>query len=88
MTTDPAQAIRDIADRAAAIADPAERARVITAVLDATTAAGPALQQARQAAVLELRADRTLKQVAESVGLSVSRVDQIAKGISRPKRKV
>ncbi|MFE5332922.1 RNA polymerase subunit sigma-70 [Embleya sp. NPDC056575] len=86
MTTDPAQAIRTAAEQAAATADPAARARAVTAALDAMTAAGPALQQSRQTAVLELRAaGHTLQRIADMVGLSVSRVDQIAKGVSRPK---
>ena len=66
------------------IADPVARERAARDLQDALTAAiAEPLTQAkavRQGAVLELRQNLTLAKVAEKIGLSVPRVDQLAKG--------
>lgn len=94
-TTDPAEGeraarrerMREQIDAALAglneIADPVERelaARVLADEL--LPEAGRRVKAVRREAVQELRTDRGLKlrEVAELIGLSVPRVDQIAKG--------
>lgn len=67
-------------DRVLAIGDPAARAHAITAILDVLKERGPELKAARQKDVLELRESLTLREVGEQIGLSIPRVDQIAKG--------
>jgi hypothetical protein len=62
------------------IGDPAERARAITGILGAVKDANPDLKAARQADVLILREDLTLREVGEKIGVKTARVDQIAKG--------
>ncbi|MFC9431912.1 hypothetical protein [Streptomyces sp. NPDC056987] len=67
-----------------AIADPVARERAARDFHDALTKAvvEPLAQfkAVRQQAVLELRQTLTLAKVAEKIGLSVGRVDQLAKG--------
>jgi DNA-directed RNA polymerase specialized sigma subunit len=79
-TTDP---YRETITQLAAITDPAERARTISAALDAVPALQAELRSVRQAAVLAMRETMTGAQVAEALGISVPRVSQITKGISR-----
>lgn len=66
--------------QAIAIDDPAERARAITGILDSVHEHRLDLKEARQSAVLALRETRKLREVAELLGVSIGRVDQIAKG--------
>lgn len=67
-----------------AIADPVAREKAAREFQDVLTEAiAEPMTQAkgiRQNAVLELRRDLTLAKVAEKIGLSVPRVDQLAKG--------
>lgn len=63
------------------VADPAERARQVKAALDQMPAIQAELRQIRQAAVLELRAaGLSHAQVAEEIGVTRSRAQQIAEG--------
>ncbi|MFF0087361.1 hypothetical protein ACFYR1_48125 [Streptomyces canus] len=89
MTTQPAALINSEAfDQAladvAAIKDPVARDKAARALQTALTEAiAEPLTRAkavRQQAVLELRQTLTLAKVAEKLGLSTGRVDQIAKG--------
>ena len=59
---------------------PDERAARITALLKAVDSAQKQLTETRRADVLTMRQNKTLAVVAERIGLSVPRVDQIAKG--------
>jgi hypothetical protein len=71
------------------IPDPVEReaaARILGD--DLLPEAALSVKRVRGDAVRELRAQGlTLRAIAELTGLSVARVDQIAKGVSRPTRK-
>jgi DNA-directed RNA polymerase sigma subunit (sigma70/sigma32) len=80
MDPTPAELTQTAVDHALAIDDPANRARAITGILDVIKTATPDLQAARQADILKLREDHTLREVGAQVGLSIGRVDQIAKG--------
>jgi DNA-directed RNA polymerase sigma subunit (sigma70/sigma32) len=89
MTTQPAALINSgVFDQAladvAAIEDPVARdkaARALQAALTEAIAEPLTRTKAvRQQAVLELRKTLTLAKVAEQLGLSTGRVDQIAKG--------
>jgi hypothetical protein len=89
MTTDPADlvnapAVAEAFAAIGAIPDPVAREKAARGLQDALTEAIAApLTQAkavRQEAVLELRRTLTLVKVAERLGLSVGRVDQLAKG--------
>ncbi|MEV6683467.1 sigma factor-like helix-turn-helix DNA-binding protein [Streptomyces erythrochromogenes] len=80
-------AIRSVIADLAAVTDPADRARAVGVVLDAVPDLQAELRAARQAAVIELRATRTLAEVADILGISVPRVSQIASGVSRSSRK-
>ncbi|WP_460073991.1 sigma factor-like helix-turn-helix DNA-binding protein [Streptomyces sp. YKOK-I1] len=89
MTTQPADLINsDAFDRAladvAAIKDPVDRdkaARALqTALTEAIAEPLTRTKAVRQQTVLELRQNLTLAKVAEQLGLSVGRVDQLAKG--------
>ena len=75
-----ADLVKDAITRALALSDPAERARAITGILGVVKAANPELKATRQADVLKLRETLTLREVAEGIGTSIPRVDQIAKG--------
>ncbi|MEV6836792.1 hypothetical protein AB0N17_20170 [Streptomyces sp. NPDC051133] len=59
---------------------PVERAAMITALLKAVDDRQKELTETRRTDVRELRKTMTLAKVGESIGLSVPRVDQIAKG--------
>jgi DNA-directed RNA polymerase sigma subunit (sigma70/sigma32) len=89
MTTAPADLINTSAVSEAlatisAIPDPVARERAARDLQDALTEtiAAPLTQAKgiRQNAVLELRQTLTLAKVAEKIGLSTGRVDQLAKG--------
>ncbi|WP_404953237.1 RNA polymerase subunit sigma-70 [Streptomyces sp. 147326] len=67
----------------AAIPDPADRDRAVAAVLDAVPGLQAELRATRQAAVVELRATHSLAEVADTLGISMPRVSQIASGVSR-----
>lgn len=78
---DPVQQFQAAADRALDPAlPPAERAARITALLKAVDDRRAELAEARRTDVRELRQSMTLAQVGDAIGLSVPRVDQIAKG--------
>jgi hypothetical protein len=77
MDTDPADVAKGAIERALAINDPGERARVITAILKVVDDAN--LAAVRQADVRILRETQTLREVAEKIHLSIGRVDQISK---------
>ncbi|WP_428956174.1 hypothetical protein [Streptomyces sp. cg35] len=79
MTGTPDDIVKQAIEQALAIDDPALRGRTITRILKAVED-DPRLKQARETDVRELRQDKTLKEVAELVELSIGRVDQIAKG--------
>lgn len=79
MTIDPDELVKAAVEQALAIDDPAIRARTITRILKAIED-DPRPKEARAVDVRELRKDKTLKEVAELVELSIGRVDQIAKG--------
>jgi hypothetical protein len=66
------------------IADPAERARVLTEVLKALPAQNKRLKELRQAAVLELlaRPGASLRSVGTELGMQHGSVQDIAKGYS------
>ena len=74
---------RETITNLAAIPDPADRAQAIAAALAAIPDLQAALRSARQDAVLEMRQTKSVAEVAEKLGISVPRVSQIAKGISR-----
>ncbi|MFE9624269.1 hypothetical protein [Streptomyces sp. NPDC006527] len=59
---------------------PVERAARITALLKAVDDRQKELTETRRTDVRELRKTMTLAKVGDSIGLSVPRVDQIAKG--------
>ncbi|MFF9979033.1 RNA polymerase subunit sigma-70 [Streptomyces erythrochromogenes] len=80
-------AIRSVIADLAAIPDPADRARAVGIDLDAVPEPQAELRAARQVAVIELRATRTLAEVADILGISVPRVSRIASGVSRNSRK-
>lgn len=80
METTPADLVKTAVDQALTLDDPAQRARAITAVLGVIKNANPELKATRQADVLKLRETLTLREVAEQIGSSIPRVDQIAKG--------
>jgi len=80
MDPTPVDAANAAIDAAIAISDPAERALAVTGLLDAVHERRFELRAARESAVLELRETRKLREVAELLGLSIPRVDQIAKG--------
>jgi DNA repair exonuclease SbcCD nuclease subunit len=79
MNNDPDEIVKVAIEQALAIDDPALRGRTITRILKAVED-DKRLKDARATDVRELREDKTLKEVAELVELSIGRVDQIAKG--------
>jgi hypothetical protein len=83
MTTDPDldQALRAALDRVHAIADPIQRQRAAAHVIEACAHAQSEAGAIRRDVVIGLREDgHILKQVADLLGMSIGRVDQIAKG--------
>jgi DNA-directed RNA polymerase sigma subunit (sigma70/sigma32) len=86
MDPTPAELTQAAVDSALAIDEPAARARAITGILDVIQTASPELQAARRADIVKLREDHTLREVGEQVGLSIGRVDQIAKGTTTGRR--
>ena len=80
MDPTPVDAANAAIDAAIALSDPVERALAVTGLLDALHERRFELRAARESAVLELRETRKLREVAELLGLSIPRVDQIAKG--------
>jgi DNA-directed RNA polymerase sigma subunit (sigma70/sigma32) len=85
MDTNAADLVKTAIDQALAIDRPAERARVITEILKAVDDAK--LVAVRKADILKLRETQTLREVAEHVGLSIGRIDQIATGRTTGRRK-
>ncbi|WP_420032201.1 hypothetical protein ACN2WE_04905 [Streptomyces sp. cg28] len=79
MTASPDELVKQAIEQVLAINDPALRGRTITRILKAVED-DKRLKDARTADVRELRKDKTLKEVADLVELSIGRVDQIAKG--------
>lgn len=80
MATTPADLVKTAVDQALDINDPAQRARAITGILGVIKNANATLKTTRQADVLKLRETLTLREVADQIGSSIPRVDQIAKG--------
>ncbi|MFJ4434617.1 RNA polymerase subunit sigma-70 [Streptomyces sp. NPDC088923] len=80
---DATAAIREIIAQLAAIPDPVDRARAVSAVLDAVPALQRELRTVRQEAVNVIRETRTLAETADLLDISQPRVSQITKGISR-----
>lgn len=74
-------------DQIKAIGDPAQRAQVISDVLNQCPDLSKALRELRQAAVVELREQgKSHGQVAEILGISRGRAQQIAEGRTTGKR--
>ncbi len=65
------------------IPDPLERARSLGAVLDAWPGLHAEVRAARQDTVAELRRTMKLTEVAAALGMTQSRVSQIAHGVTR-----
>ncbi|MGE7438005.1 sigma factor-like helix-turn-helix DNA-binding protein [Kitasatospora sp. NPDC001175] len=86
MEPTPAELTQTAIDHALAMDDPAQRARAITGILDVIKTASPQLQATRRADVLKLRETLTLREIGERIGLSIGRVDQIAKGATTGRR--
>ncbi|MEU4655202.1 RNA polymerase subunit sigma-70 [Streptomyces sp. NPDC023723] len=89
MTTEPADlinasAVSEALAAISAIPDPVAREKAArdlqTALTEAIADPLTRTKAVRQQAVLELRRTLTLAKVAEQLGLSIGRVDQIAKG--------
>jgi DNA-directed RNA polymerase specialized sigma subunit len=80
MDKSPEDLVEAAIKQAIALDDPAERARAITGILDSIHEHRLDLKAARESAVLALRKTLTLREVAELLGVSIGRVDQIAKG--------
>jgi DNA-directed RNA polymerase specialized sigma24 family protein len=83
--TDPLAPLRELG----AIPDPVERAKAIGAALKALPDVNAELRAARQAVVLELRTKQHMSygRIAELLGLSRGRVQQIAEGRSTGRRR-
>lgn len=80
---DATAAIREIIAQLAAIPDPVDRARAVSAVLDAVPDLQRELRTVRQEAVTTIRETRTLAETADLLDVSEPRVSQITKGVSR-----
>ncbi|XKK37351.1 hypothetical protein HFP72_21055 [Nocardiopsis sp. ARC36] len=72
--------MRKLPDTVASETDPTDRARTVGEILAAVAGLEADLKEIRRAAVVELRKDKTLRAIAEDLGLSTTRVDQISKG--------
>lgn len=68
--------------QALTLTDPADRARALSAALDAIPDLQRAIAAERAAAVTELKQGRTWDQVGEVLGLHPARASQIARGVS------
>jgi len=68
--------------QALTLTDPADRAKALSAALDAIPALQRAIAAERAAAVTELKQGRTWDQVGEELGLHPARASQIARGVS------
>ncbi|MGH3375963.1 MAG: hypothetical protein ACRDP6_14590 [Actinoallomurus sp.] len=71
---------KTLIDEALTLTDPAERACALSDILGTVKDANAEMKATRQRDVLELRDTRTLAVIAELLGMSIGRVDQIAKG--------
>ncbi|MGW3492043.1 sigma factor-like helix-turn-helix DNA-binding protein [Streptomyces sp. NPDC001054] len=80
---DATAAIREIIAQLGTIPDPVDRARAVSAVLDAVPDLQRELRTVRQEAVTAIRETRTLAETADLLGISQPRVSQITKGVSR-----
>lgn len=85
MTQASGDAVRAVIDQVLAMEDPARRARAITELLGAVREREGEMKAARKADVLLMRESLTLREVGERIGVNTSRVDQIAKGVSKQK---
>lgn len=79
-------AIRETIAQLAATPDPIDRAKALGAVLDAIPDLQAELRGERQKAVIEIRESKSIADTAELLGVTQSRISQIAKGISRTKK--
>ncbi|MFF2314059.1 RNA polymerase subunit sigma-70 [Streptomyces albidoflavus] len=79
-------AIRETIAQLAATPDPVDRAKALGAVLDAIPDLQAELRGERQKAVIEIRESKSIADTAELLGVTQSRISQIAKGISRTKK--
>jgi DNA-directed RNA polymerase sigma subunit (sigma70/sigma32) len=86
MEPTPAELTQTAVDHALGLDDPAQRAHAITGILDVIKTASPQLQATRRADVIALRETLTLREVGEKIGLSIGRIDQIAKGTTTGRR--
>lgn len=86
MDITPVDLAKEAIERALAITDPAVRARAITDIIKAVED-DHRLKAAREEDVRALRQTLTLREVSEKVGLSIGRVDQIAKGTVTGRRR-
>jgi hypothetical protein len=81
MDTTPADRVRAAIADARTLTDPAERARIITEVLDVIADTAPALRADRQADVIVLRSrPMTFAAIGDLIGVTRGRVEQITKG--------
>lgn len=67
----------------ATVEDPVERARAVLEALDAVPDLQAELRRLRQDAVIEMRRTMSIAETAAALDISVPRVSQIVKGISR-----
>lgn len=81
--TDPVQPFRDAIAALDAIADPTDRALAAAAVLDAVPDLQAEIRAVRQRAVATMRETQSVAEVAAALAISVPRVSQIVKGVSR-----
>lgn len=86
MDITPVDLAKEAIEQALAMNDPAMRARAITGIIKAVED-DARLKAAREEDVRALRQTLTLREVSEKVGLSIGRVDQIAKGTVTGRRR-
>ncbi|MFI6585995.1 hypothetical protein [Embleya sp. NPDC050493] len=77
MESTPEQLVRQAARNALAIGDAAQRAKAITAFMDAIKAVSPELKATRRKDVALLRENHSYRKVGELIGVSHTRVQQI-----------
>ena len=75
--TDP---ITQLPTRLREIPDPALRAQAATQLLHVLAEVQQQIKDQRQTDVIELRQSRKLREIGDLLGMSMARVDQIAKG--------